>query len=58
MSSTRRPRAPLNQQLNPDQDIEGTAITIGPEVARDTAQNYLADNNVKGTVTMTDGGRT
>ncbi|MFE4018505.1 TadE/TadG family type IV pilus assembly protein [Streptomyces sp. NPDC059101] len=46
------------QQLDPAQAIEGTAITIDPEAARSAAQNYLADNNVNGTVTITDGGRT
>ncbi|MFF0629931.1 TadE/TadG family type IV pilus assembly protein [Streptomyces sp. NPDC004296] len=46
------------QQLDPATAIEGTAITIAPEAARTAAQNYLADNNVNGDVTITDDGRT
>ncbi|MFD9047888.1 TadE/TadG family type IV pilus assembly protein [Streptomyces zaomyceticus] len=45
------------QQLNVPAAVEGTDITVDPDAAVAAAQDYLAAQNVTGSVTITDGGQ-
>ncbi|THA53272.1 hypothetical protein E6R62_18880 [Streptomyces sp. A1136] len=45
------------QQLNVPAAVQGTEITVDPDAAVAAAQDYLATQNVSGTVTVTDGGQ-
>ncbi|MEU2391868.1 pilus assembly protein TadG-related protein [Streptomyces sp. NPDC007369] len=45
------------QQLNVPAAVQGTEITVDPDAAVGAAQDYLAAQNVSGTVTITDGGQ-
>ncbi|MFE9687545.1 pilus assembly protein TadG-related protein [Streptomyces sp. NPDC006285] len=46
------------QQLDPAAAIQGTAITIDPDAARDAAQDYLAAEDVQGDVEISADGQT
>ncbi|WP_237297323.1 pilus assembly protein TadG-related protein [Streptomyces sp. 3211] len=45
------------QQLNVPAAVQGTEITVDPDAAVTAAQDYLATQNVSGSVTVTDGGQ-
>ncbi|MEU6212750.1 pilus assembly protein TadG-related protein [Streptomyces sp. NPDC047023] len=45
------------QQLNVPAAVQGTEITVDPDAAVAAAQDYLATQNVTGSVTVTDGGQ-
>ncbi|MFC8953664.1 pilus assembly protein TadG-related protein [Streptomyces sp. NPDC057101] len=45
------------QQLNIPEAVQGTEITVDPDAAVAAAQDYLAAQNVSGSVTITDGGQ-
>ncbi|WP_331747732.1 pilus assembly protein TadG-related protein (plasmid) [Streptomyces sp. NBC_00853] len=45
------------QQLNVPAAVQGTEITVDPDAAVAAAQDYLAGQNVSGSVTVTDGGQ-
>ncbi|MFE0654468.1 pilus assembly protein TadG-related protein [Streptomyces sp. NPDC059534] len=45
------------QQLNIPAAVQGTEITVDPDAAVAAAQEYLATQNVSGSVTITDGGQ-
>ncbi|MFE5717851.1 pilus assembly protein TadG-related protein [Streptomyces erythrochromogenes] len=45
------------QQLNIPAAVQGTEITVDPDAAVAAAQDYLATQNVSGSVTVTDGGQ-
>ncbi|WP_331732293.1 pilus assembly protein TadG-related protein (plasmid) [Streptomyces avidinii] len=45
------------QQLNVPAAVQGTEITVDPDAAVAAAQDYLASQNVSGSVTVTDGGQ-
>lgn len=45
------------QQLNVPAAVQGTEITVDPDAAVAAAQDYLAAQNVQGSVTITDGGQ-
>ncbi|MFG2878771.1 pilus assembly protein TadG-related protein [Streptomyces sp. NPDC048337] len=45
------------QQLNVPAAVQGTEITVDPDAAVAAAQDYLATQNVSGSVTVTDGGQ-
>ncbi|MGW7433236.1 TadE/TadG family type IV pilus assembly protein [Streptomyces sp. NPDC054861] len=45
------------QQLNVPAAVQGTEVTVDPDAAVAAAQDYLATQNVSGSVTVTDGGQ-